>query len=235
MEFQLDQAIEILRQTPATLRSMLNGLSDEWIKANEGPDSWSPFDIVGHLIHGEETDWLPRLKIILEHGEARPFTPFDRFAQFEKSAGKTLEEISAATPMIAEGVRNSLAIARLAERRGVEMPITEEMVRGMQPGAIIVDLAAEGGGNCQLTRPGETVTVHGVTILGPVNLASTIPYHASQMYAKNVTSFLQNAVTDGELRLNLEDEIIRDTLLTHEGEVVNPKVRELLGMPASST
>ena len=74
-----------------------------------------------------------------------------------------------------------------------------------------------------------------MTILGPVNLASTIPYHASQMYAKNVTSFLQNAVTDGELRLNLEDEIIRDTLLTHEGEVVNPKVRELLGMPASST
>ena len=93
MEFQLDQAIEILRQTPATLRSMLNGLSDDWIKANEGPDSWSPFDIVGHLIHGEETDWLPRLKIILEHGEARPFTPFDRFAQFEKSAGKTLEEL----------------------------------------------------------------------------------------------------------------------------------------------
>ena len=93
MEFQLDQAIEILRQTPATLRSMLNGLSDDWIKANEGPDSWSPFDIVGHLIHGEETDWLPRLKIILEHGEAHPFTPFDRFAQFEKSAGKTLEEL----------------------------------------------------------------------------------------------------------------------------------------------
>ncbi len=93
MEFQLDHAIEILRQTPATLRSMLNGLSDDWIKANEGPDSWSPFDIVGHLIHGEETDWLPRLKIILEHGEARPFTPFDRFAQFEKSAGKTLEEL----------------------------------------------------------------------------------------------------------------------------------------------
>lgn len=93
MEFQLDQAIEILRQTAATLRSMLNGLSDDWIKANEGPDSWSPFDVVGHLIHGEETDWLPRLKIILEHGEARPFTPFDRFAQFEKSAGKALEEL----------------------------------------------------------------------------------------------------------------------------------------------
>ncbi|MDP7558568.1 MAG: NAD(P)(+) transhydrogenase (Re/Si-specific) subunit alpha, partial [Candidatus Marinimicrobia bacterium] len=98
----------------------------------------------------------------------------------------------------------------------------------------IVDLAAEGGGNCELTQPGETLNVNGVHILGPLNLPSTIPHHASQMYSKNVTSFLENLLHEGELNLNLEDPIIKDTLLTHKGEVVNPIVRELLGLPASS-
>lgn len=112
--------------------------------------------------------------------------------------------------------------------------ITKEMVQGMRHGTVILDLAAEGGGNCELTRPGETVETYGVTILGPLNLPATIPYHASQMYAKNVTEFLQNLVTDGDFRLNLEDQIIHDTLLTHEGEVVNTQVRELLGL-ASAT
>lgn len=114
------------------------------------------------------------------------------------------------------------------------MLVTEEMVKGMAPGSIIIDLAAEGGGNCELTKAGETIDVHGVTIMGPVNIASTIPYHASQMYAKNLTSFLQNLVENGEINLNLEDQIINDTLLTHEGEVVNPQVRELLGMSVSA-
>ncbi len=111
--------------------------------------------------------------------------------------------------------------------------LTEEIVKGMQPGSVILDLAAEGGGNCELTRPGETVVAHGVTILGPINLPSTVPYHASQMYSRNITVFLQNLVVDSEIRLNLEDQIIRDSLLTHEGEVVNSQVRELLGLPAS--
>jgi uncharacterized damage-inducible protein DinB len=93
MEFELERTLEILRQTPGTLRSLLDGLSDAWITANEGPDTWSAFDIVGHLIHGEETDWIPRLRIILEYGEAKTFTPFDRFAQFEESKGKTLAEL----------------------------------------------------------------------------------------------------------------------------------------------
>jgi len=88
MDFELERTFEILRQTPRTLRSLLGGLSEEWIRVNEGPDTWSAFDIVGHLIHGEETDWITRLKIILEHGEARTFTPFDRFAMFQKSKGK---------------------------------------------------------------------------------------------------------------------------------------------------
>ncbi len=93
MEFQLEQAVEVLKQTPGTLRSLLGGLSDSWIFKNEGPETWSPYDVVGHLIHGEETDWIPRLKTILEHGETKTFTPFDRFAFFEKSKGKTLQEL----------------------------------------------------------------------------------------------------------------------------------------------
>jgi hypothetical protein len=93
MELQLKQAVEILEQTPQTLHSLLAGLSGPWILANEGPDTWSPFDVVGHLISGEETDWIPRLKIILQHGEDVTFTPFDRFAFFEKSKGKTLSEL----------------------------------------------------------------------------------------------------------------------------------------------
>jgi len=93
MEFQLKHAVEILEQTPQTLRSLLGGLSEAWALAYEGPDTWSPFDVLGHLIHGEETDWIPRLKIILEHGEELTFTPFDRFAFFEKSKGKTLHEL----------------------------------------------------------------------------------------------------------------------------------------------
>ena len=93
MEFQLDQATEILRRTPSTLNSLLRSLPNAWVLQNEGPQSWSPFDIVGHLIHGEETDWIPRAKVILEYGETRPFEPFDRFAMFEKSRGKSLTEL----------------------------------------------------------------------------------------------------------------------------------------------
>lgn len=93
MEFQLEHAVEVLKQTPGTLNSLLGGLSDPWVLKNEGSGTWSPYDVVGHLIHGEETDWIPRIKIILEHGTARPFTPFDRFAFFEKSKGKTLHQL----------------------------------------------------------------------------------------------------------------------------------------------
>jgi methionine--tRNA ligase beta chain len=93
MEFQLDQAIDILRRTPATLNALLRGVPDAWTMGNEGPDTWSPYDILGHLIHGEQTDWIPRARIILEHGESRAFEPFDRFAQFEKSKGKSPGEL----------------------------------------------------------------------------------------------------------------------------------------------
>jgi DinB family protein len=93
MEFQLEEAISILSRTPATLNSLLRDLPGEWTTSNEGPDTWSPYDVLGHLIHGEETDWIPRAQIILEHGEARAFEPFDRFAQFEKSKGKSTIEL----------------------------------------------------------------------------------------------------------------------------------------------
>ena len=93
MEYQLDHAIDILRRTPATLRTLLQDLPDEWLRANEGPQTWSPFDIMGHLIHGEKTDWIPRARMILEHGETRAFEPFDRFAMFEESKGKSLDDL----------------------------------------------------------------------------------------------------------------------------------------------
>jgi len=109
--------------------------------------------------------------------------------------------------------------------------VTKEMVSRMAPGSVIVDLAAERGGNCELTRAGETVVEHGVTILGQVNLASAIPFHASQMYARNLTAFLLNLVKDGKVQFNEADEIHRETLLTREGEIVNARVREFLGLP----
>jgi NAD(P) transhydrogenase subunit alpha len=110
--------------------------------------------------------------------------------------------------------------------------VTAQMVEGMAPGSVILDLAAERGGNCELTRPGETVVEHGVTIIGRINVSSGVPYHASQMYARNVTAFLLHMVKDGKLRLDLDDEIIRETLLTRGGELVNQRVREFFSQPA---
>src|ERR1700754_1997586 len=93
MEFQLEQAKEILGRTPATLNVLLNQLSDEWLISNEGVDTWTPIDVVGHLIHGERTDWIPRARIILEQGANRRFEAFDRLAQFHDSEGKSLGEL----------------------------------------------------------------------------------------------------------------------------------------------
>src|SRR5450755_995364 len=110
--------------------------------------------------------------------------------------------------------------------------VTAEMVAGMAPGSVIVDLAAERGGNCELTHVGERAIEHGVTIIGWLNLASSVPYHASQMYARNLTTFLTLLVKEGKLQLNLKDDIIRETLVTQGGEVVNPRLREFFSMPA---
>jgi hypothetical protein len=93
MNFELEHAIPVLRQTPATLNSLLLDLPEPWAIQNEGVETWSPYDILGHLIHAEHTDWIPRARIILEQGETRPFDPFDRFAMFEDSQGKSLAEL----------------------------------------------------------------------------------------------------------------------------------------------
>lgn len=93
MQFKLETAIEILERTPETLNQMLSGLSAEWTEANEGAETWSPYDIIGHFIHGEKTDWIPRMEILLSDSENKTFEPFDRFAQFAESKGKTLDQL----------------------------------------------------------------------------------------------------------------------------------------------
>jgi NAD(P) transhydrogenase subunit alpha len=110
--------------------------------------------------------------------------------------------------------------------------ITADMVKGMAPGSVIVDLAAERGGNCELTRTGETVNVYGVTIIGAINFASSVPYHASQMYARNLMTYLTYMVKDGKLQMNLQDEITRETLVTNGGEIVNARVRDFFKLTA---
>lgn len=139
--------------------------------------------------------------------------------------------------MMTQVVAESDVVITTALIPGKKAPIliTEEMVKGMSPGSVIVDLAAEGGGNCELTKSGETIEAHGVKIIGIENLASTIPHHASQMYAKNLTAFLNILVENGELNINMDDDIIKDTLLTYKGEVINPRVKELLGTPNSKS
>jgi NAD(P) transhydrogenase subunit alpha len=136
--------------------------------------------------------------------------------------------------LLGRTVAENDAVITTAVVPGKKAPVlvTEAMVKGMAPGSVILDLAAERGGNCEVTHPGETTIAHGVTVMGPINLASGVPYHASQMYARNLTAFMANLIKDGKLRPAESDEIIRETLLTQGGEVVHARVREILGMPA---
>ena len=108
--------------------------------------------------------------------------------------------------------------------------ITAEAVRGMSAGSVIIDLAAERGGNCELSQPDEIVDENGVTILGPTNLASEVPTHASQMYSRNLTNFSASLICEGKLQLNFDDEVVRETLVAYRGQVTSPKIREILGM-----
>ncbi|MEZ4857524.1 MAG: DinB family protein [Flavobacteriaceae bacterium] len=93
MEFELAKALEILERTPSVMKSLLLGISNEWTQQNEGPNTWSAYDVVGHLVHGEKTDWMPRLEIVLGTSERTTFEPYDRFAQFEMSKGKSLSTL----------------------------------------------------------------------------------------------------------------------------------------------
>lgn len=140
--------------------------------------------------------------------------------------------------LIARAVAESDVVITTAAVPGKKAPtlVTAEMVARMAPGSVIVDLAAERGGNCELTRPGETVVAGGVTILGPTNVPSQAPYDASQMIAKNFTTFLLNLIKDGRLDVEADDPIIRETLICRDGEIVHPRVCELLGIaPAAGT
>ena len=136
--------------------------------------------------------------------------------------------------MMLKVVAESDVVITTAAIPGKKSPIlvTEEMVKGMHPGSVIIDLASERGGNCELTKHGETVVAHGVTIMGPENINSTVAFHASQMYSKNIATLLLLLIKDGALNLDMEDEIIRDCLVTNKGDVVQPRVREILGLPA---
>jgi NAD(P) transhydrogenase subunit alpha len=132
--------------------------------------------------------------------------------------------------MMALAVATSDVVITTALIPGKPAPklITAEMVHGMAPGSVVIDIAAERGGNCELTKPGETVEVGGVTVIGPVNLGSSIPHDASQMYSRNITTFLLHLVKEGSLVVDLEDEITRETLVTRGGEVVHPRVKDLI-------
>jgi len=135
--------------------------------------------------------------------------------------------------LMAEVVAQSDVVVTTAAIPGKPSPllITADAVRGMATGSIVVDLAAERGGNCELSQADAEVVEGGVTILGPTNLPSQVPYHASQMYSKNMTNFLQHLIADGALQLDLEDEITRETMATRSGEVTSGRLRELLDLP----
>lgn len=134
------------------------------------------------------------------------------------------------TAVVAES--DAVITTALVPGRRAPVLVTAEMVERMQPGSVIVDLATEQGGNCELSRPDQEVAAHGVTILGPTNLPATVPADASQMYAKNLATFLGHLVRDGEMPVDMSDEITRETLLARGGEVVHPRAREALGLVA---
>ena len=132
MEFDLAHAIDVLQRTPATLNSLLRDLPEALLVQNEGPETWSPYDVIGHLIHGEETDWIPRARIIIEHGETRAFEPFDRVAMFDKSRGKSIAELL-----------DTFAQLRAANVRELEsMNLTSDLLdkRGLHPELGVVTL-----------------------------------------------------------------------------------------------
>ena len=136
--------------------------------------------------------------------------------------------------LLARVVAESDVVITAAVIPGQKSPVlvTGEMVSRMAPGSVIVDLGSERGGNCELTKTGEVVIAHGVSIIGWINIAGRVPYHASQLYARNLSAFLLYLVQEGKLRLDTEDEIIRSALVTRQGEIVNPRVREFYSLPA---
>jgi NAD(P) transhydrogenase subunit alpha len=192
-----------------------------------------------------------RLGAVVEAYDVRPavkdqvtsvgakFVEFDLETEASEDAGGYAKEQSddflrRQREQMAEVVARNDVVITTAAIPGKASPVlvTEDMVEGMAPGSVIVDLAAERGGNCELTVSGETVERHGVTIVGELDLVSRKPNHASQMYSKNVETYLKSMIVDGELTLDLEDEVVDETLLCRDGAVHNPRVRGLLGLDA---
>jgi NAD(P) transhydrogenase subunit alpha len=139
--------------------------------------------------------------------------------------------------MMNKVIAESDVVITTAAIPGKKAPIlvTTEMVKGMRSGSVIVDLAAERGGNCELTKAGETVDFNGIKIIGPVNIPATVPHHASQMYAKNIATFLLHLIKEGKITIDTEDEITAGTLITQGGKVVHPRVLEAMGASAEGS
>lgn len=157
-------------------------------------------------------------------------------AQDARGYGKAQDEsfYQKQRELLGKTVAESDVVITAAVIPGKKSPVlvTKDMVARMSPGSVIVDLAAERGGNCELTRPDETIVEHNVTIIGEYNLAGSVPYHASSLFARNVSAFLQHLVKEAKLNLDTKDEIIRETMVTQDGEIVNARVREFFGLPA---
>ena len=144
MNYSKEQAIEILERTPAVLKSLLANISTDWVMNNEGPETFSPYDVVGHLIHGEKTDWVVRAKIILQHGVSRPFDPYDRFAQFEESKGKNLQQLLKEFEEIRKQNIGWLQSCQLTEndleRKGMHPVLGEVSLRNLLSTWVVHDL-----------------------------------------------------------------------------------------------
>lgn len=144
MKYDMKKSVEVLERTPATLKILLSGLHDGWTMSDEGPDTFSPYDVIGHLIHGEKTDWTVRAKIILENGLSKPFTPWDRFAQYEESRGKTLEQLLDEFERVRKGNVEWLKSLNLSDeeldKKGMHPTLGEVTLRNLLSTWVVHDL-----------------------------------------------------------------------------------------------
>ena len=192
-----------------------------------------------------------RLGAVVEAYDVRPAareqiisvgaTPVELDLPTESSEGaggyakeQTEEFLELQRKLMTEVVARQDIIITTAAVPGAKSPIlvTEDMLKAMKSGSVVVDMAAERGGNCELTKMGQTVVEHGVTILGPENMASDVAYHASQMYGKNIQTLLELILRDGNINLDFDDEIVAGTVVAHDGEVTHPHMRKLLDLPS---
>lgn len=151
MQYDVDKALEILERTPVVLNNLLLGLDDQWTQNNEGENTWSPFDVIGHLIHGEKTDWIPRAKIVFEHGPDQTFEPFDRFAQYEISKGKTITQLLQEFEHLRKKnleTFKSLDITNNLDKKGMHPELGEVSLRNLLSSWVVHDL----GHISQITR-----------------------------------------------------------------------------------